>query len=71
MAEEPAETEALLARVAGGERAAWGELLAAHEDKMQRMVAFRMDPRLRRRVNGGGQSVVSVPPEREFRPELV
>src|SRR5687767_14263908 len=51
MPDESPETAALLARVAGGDGSAWGELLAAHEDKMKRMVAFRMDARLRRRVD--------------------
>ena len=49
MVEEPPETGALLARAAAGDRAAWGELLASHQERLGRMVAFRMDPRLRGR----------------------
>jgi RNA polymerase sigma-70 factor, ECF subfamily len=51
MADEPPETEALLARAAAGDGAAWGELLTAHQKKLGRMVAFRMHPRLRGRVD--------------------
>jgi RNA polymerase sigma-70 factor, ECF subfamily len=48
---EPPETEALLARAAAGDLAAWGRLLSAHQEKLRRMVAFRMDPRLRGRID--------------------
>src|ERR671914_52741 len=51
MHDDPPETEALLARAAAGDRAAWGELLTSHQEKLARMVAFRMDPRLRGRVD--------------------
>ena len=51
MADAPPGSEALLARAAAGDRSAWGELLAAHQEKLWRMVAFRMDPRLRGRVD--------------------
>lgn len=52
MADEPAlGTEALLARAAGGDAAAWGALLTPHQERLARMVAFRMDPRLRGRVD--------------------
>src|SRR5687767_4629454 len=51
MVEEPPETVALLARAAAGDGAAWGELLTAHQERLRRMVAFRMDPRLRGRVD--------------------
>jgi RNA polymerase sigma-70 factor (ECF subfamily) len=50
MAEEP-ETEALLARAAQGDGVAWGNLLTAHQDRLARMVAFRLDRRLRGRVD--------------------
>ena len=53
MIDEPAETEALLVRAASGDGAAWGRLLTAHEARLARMVAFRMDPRLRGRVDAG------------------
>ena len=45
------ETEGSLSRAAAGDRAAWGALLTAHEQRLTRMVAFRMDPRLRGRVD--------------------
>jgi RNA polymerase sigma-70 factor, ECF subfamily len=51
MAAEPPDTEALLARAAGGDRPAWGMLLTEHQERLRRMVAFRMDPRLRGRVD--------------------
>jgi RNA polymerase sigma-70 factor (ECF subfamily) len=50
MADDPAE-EALLARAAAADGAAWGELLTRHQERLGRMVAFRMDPRLRGRVD--------------------
>ncbi len=47
-----AQTEALLASAAAaGDGAAWGRLLAAHQRRLARMVAFRLDPRLRGRVD--------------------
>lgn len=51
MTDEPTGTEALLARAAAGDGAAWGALLTAHQERLARMVAFRMDPRLRGRVD--------------------
>src|SRR5215510_6544203 len=51
MADEPLEMEPLLARAAAGDGAAWGALLTAHQERLVRMVAFRMDPRLRGRVD--------------------
>jgi len=45
------ETGALLQRAAAGDAVAWGALLNEHEGRLQRMVAFRLDPRLRRRVD--------------------
>ena len=51
MANDPAQTEALLARAAAGDGAAWGALLTAEQDRLARGVAFRMDPRLRGRVD--------------------
>ena len=41
----------LLARAAAGDGVAWGALLAAHQSRLARVVAFRMDPRLRGRVD--------------------
>jgi RNA polymerase sigma-70 factor (ECF subfamily) len=51
MANDPPEIETLLARAAAGDGAAWGALLTAHQGRLARMVAFRMDPRLRGRVD--------------------
>jgi RNA polymerase sigma-70 factor, ECF subfamily len=50
MSGELSETE-LLARAADGDSAAWGALLSAHQQRLARMVAFRMDPRLRGRLD--------------------
>jgi len=51
MSDQPPETEALLARAAGGDGAAWGELLTVHQERLTRMVQFRIDPRLRGRID--------------------
>src|SRR4029453_13001691 len=51
MPNDPPETDALLARAAAGDAVGWGALLPAHQDRLVRMVAFRMDPRLRGRVD--------------------
>ena len=51
MADEPPGADALLARAAAGDPEAWGALLMAHQQRLWRMVAFRMDPRLRGRVD--------------------
>jgi RNA polymerase sigma-70 factor (ECF subfamily) len=51
MADELSMTDPLLARAAAGDGAAWGALLNSHQDRLVRMVAFRMDPRLRGRVD--------------------
>jgi RNA polymerase sigma-70 factor, ECF subfamily len=51
MADEPPKNEPLLARAAVGDGAAWGALVTAHEERLIRMVAFRMDPRLRGRID--------------------
>lgn len=51
MAEEPPDAEALLRRAAAGDLGAWGALLVLHESRLCRMVSFRMDPRLRGRVD--------------------
>lgn len=48
---EPADTSDTLARAAGGDAAAWRELLARHHDRLRRMVAVRLDPRLQGRVD--------------------
>src|SRR5688572_7775287 len=51
MADEPPETEALLALAASGDGAAWGQLLTGYQERLARMVAFRMNPRLRGRID--------------------
>jgi RNA polymerase sigma-70 factor, ECF subfamily len=45
------ETVALLQRATAGDALAWGALLVEHEGRLERMVAFRLDPRVRRRVD--------------------
>jgi RNA polymerase sigma-70 factor (ECF subfamily) len=51
MSADPTATEALLARAAAGDGAAWGALLNENRERLLRMVSFRMDPRLRGRVD--------------------
>jgi RNA polymerase sigma-70 factor (ECF subfamily) len=51
MADELLENAPLLNLAAAGDGAAWGALLTAHEDRLTRIAAFRMDPRLRGRVD--------------------
>src|SRR3954454_17146434 len=45
------ETDRLLQRAAGGDEESWGALLTRHEERLRRMVAFRMDQRLRGRID--------------------
>ena len=40
------EVDRRFARAAAGDGAAWGALLIEHEERLRRMVAFRLDPRL-------------------------
>jgi RNA polymerase sigma-70 factor (ECF subfamily) len=51
MPDEAPITDQLLARAAAGDAAAWGALLTAHQERLTRMVAFRMDVRLRGRID--------------------
>jgi RNA polymerase sigma-70 factor (ECF subfamily) len=51
MTDERLATEIMLARAAAGDGTAWGTLVTAHEVRLTRMVAFRMDPRLRGRID--------------------
>lgn len=51
MVDEALNHEALLARAAAGDGAAWGALLMAHQERLVRMVAFRMDSRLSGRID--------------------
>src|SRR5262245_13245438 len=51
MHDDPAELDALLTRAAQGDSASWGELLTRYRDRLRRMVALRLDPRLQGRVD--------------------
>jgi RNA polymerase sigma-70 factor (ECF subfamily) len=44
-------SDGILARAAAGDAGAWGDLLTAHEDRLIRIVAVRLDPRLRGRID--------------------
>lgn len=50
MVDEPEVTE-LLVRAAGGDGDAWGSLLERHQQRLQGVVSFRLNPRLRGRVD--------------------
>ena len=43
--------QGVLERAAGGDAQAWGALLTEHEDRLRRMVSFRLDTRLQGRVD--------------------
>jgi RNA polymerase sigma-70 factor (ECF subfamily) len=45
------ETEQLLEQAAGGDKESLGRLLTRHEDRLRRMVAFRLDQRLQGRID--------------------
>jgi len=49
--EDGPEAASLLARAAGGDLEAWGALLARHQERLAGVVSFRLDPRLRGRVD--------------------
>jgi RNA polymerase sigma-70 factor, ECF subfamily len=49
--QDSSETNRLLRLAASGDGASLGELLTRHEARLRRMVAFRLDPRLRGRVD--------------------
>jgi len=51
MSEEFPHAESLLSRAAGGDALAWGDLLTFHQERLTRIVKFRMDPQLRGRVD--------------------
>ncbi len=51
MGNESQTSESLLVRAQAGDAAAWGALLAAEQERLTRMVAFRMDPRLASRLD--------------------
>jgi RNA polymerase sigma-70 factor (ECF subfamily) len=46
-----ADERAKLERAAGGDQAAWGQVLAPHRARLRRMVALRLDQRLRGRID--------------------
>jgi RNA polymerase sigma-70 factor, ECF subfamily len=48
---EAADEASLLARAAGGDPHAWGALLMRHRERLQCVLTFRLDPRLRGRVD--------------------
>jgi RNA polymerase sigma-70 factor (ECF subfamily) len=43
--------EQLLQKAAGGDGASWGLLVAQHHERLRRMVAARLDPRLQGRID--------------------
>jgi RNA polymerase sigma-70 factor, ECF subfamily len=45
------ETRELLGQAAAGDPDSWGALLTRHQDRLRRVVAFRLDPRLRARID--------------------
>ena len=45
------EVDGRFARAAAGDAGAWGALLTEHDERLRRMVAFRMDPRLQGRID--------------------
>jgi RNA polymerase sigma-70 factor (ECF subfamily) len=45
------EAALLLSRAAGGDMDAWGALLAHHQERLLAAVSFRLDPRLRGRID--------------------
>jgi RNA polymerase sigma-70 factor, ECF subfamily len=49
--EMPARAKRDSAPAASPEQAAWGELLAGHRDRLRRMIALRLDERLRGRID--------------------
>jgi RNA polymerase sigma-70 factor, ECF subfamily len=49
--QDGADARVLLDRASGGDADAWGALLAQHQERLQYMLAFRLDPRLRGRVD--------------------
>ncbi|HJZ89512.1 MAG TPA: sigma-70 family RNA polymerase sigma factor [Gemmataceae bacterium] len=51
MTHDSSETNRLLQRAASGDNASWGTVLQRHEDKLRRMVGFRMDVRLQGRID--------------------
>lgn len=50
-ADNSSETDRLLRSAAGGDEESWGALLTRHEERLRRMIAFRMDQRLQGRID--------------------
>jgi RNA polymerase sigma-70 factor, ECF subfamily len=51
MTRDSSETNRLLALAASGDNASWGAVLQRHQDRLRRMVGFRLDPRLQGRID--------------------
>src|SRR5690349_9177651 len=51
MPDNSSETNDLLRRAADGDPESWGALLARHEGRLRRLVAFRLDQRLQGRLD--------------------
>ena len=51
MSDNSDETGRLLLRAADGDQDSWGALLTRHEERLRRMVAFRLDQRLQGRID--------------------
>jgi RNA polymerase sigma-70 factor (ECF subfamily) len=50
MIDDSCETDRLLRRAAEGDQVSLGALLTRHEERLRRLVAFRLDPRLKGRI---------------------
>jgi RNA polymerase sigma-70 factor, ECF subfamily len=48
---DPSDEHALLGRAAAGDQAAWAAILSPHRDRLRRMVALRLDYRLKGRID--------------------
>ncbi len=48
---DPPDEQARLERAAAGDQAAWAAILAPHRDRLRRMVALRLDHRLKGRID--------------------
>jgi RNA polymerase sigma-70 factor, ECF subfamily len=51
MTSDSSETGRLLSAAAEGDQESWGALLERHRDRLRRMVALRLDPRLQGRID--------------------
>ena len=51
MTSDSSESDTDLSRILAGDTSGWGALLARHERRLRRVVAFRIDPRLQGRVD--------------------